>query len=149
MLIHLVFIHTSFLFLLKFAILEVSCPWRGACARKSGRGCCPCKAANENCNANCQSLRRSCNEVIKRPAAGHGLKIINVRQSDIFPCFSSKFQNIYTQIFYLYLQSSSTSRQPKNFERDVSCKPCIQSTKPSKRLTLRNFSMTRLDTFPK
>ena len=85
----------------------------------------------------------------KVPAARHGLKIINVRQSDIFPCFSSKSQNIYTKIFYLYLQSSSASRQPKNFERDVSCKPCIQSTKPSKRLTLRNFSMTRLDTFPK
>ena len=44
---------------IKFAILvisdqgsvEVSCPWRGACARKSGRGCCPCKATNKNYNA--------------------------------------------------------------------------------------------------
>ena len=46
----------------KFAIVvkkdhgsvEVSCPWRGACARKSGRGCYPCKVANKNCNATCQ-----------------------------------------------------------------------------------------------
>ena len=47
---------------IKFAILvkkeqesvEVTSLWRGACAQKSGRGCCLCKAANKNCNANCQ-----------------------------------------------------------------------------------------------
>ena len=54
--------HSYINFSLKFAIVvkydqgsvEVSCPWRRACARKSGRGCCPYKAANKNCNANCQ-----------------------------------------------------------------------------------------------
>ena len=55
--------------------VEVSFPWRRACARKSGRGCCPCKAANKNCKASCQCRWHSCNEVTKRPAAGHGLKI--------------------------------------------------------------------------
>ena len=68
MLIHHVFIHSSNLLSLlnrTNGSVEVSCPWRGACARKSGRGCCPCKVANKNCNANCQCRRRSCNEVTK------------------------------------------------------------------------------------
>ena len=37
----------------------------------------------------------------------------------------------------------------KNFELDVFRQPCRQSTKPSKRLTLRNFPMTRPDTIMK
>ena len=46
-------------------------------------------------------------------------------------------------MFYLYVQFS------KNFELDVFRQPCQQSTKPSKRLTLRNFPMTRPDTIMK
>ena len=47
-------------------------------------------------------------------------------------------------MFYLYVQFSK-----KNFELDVFRQPCRQSTKPSKRLTLRNFLMTRPDTIMK
>ena len=71
----------------------------GACARKSGRGCCPCKAANKNCNVNCQCRWRSCYEVTK-------LKIIKRSAVRYFSIFLTK-------MFYLYLQSSSASRQPK------------------------------------
>ena len=88
--------------------VEVSCPWRGACARKRGRGCCPCKAANKNCKANCQCRWRSnsCNEVTK-------LKIIRrpaVRYFSHISLWNPKY--IYRKMFDLYLQSSSASRQP-------------------------------------
>ena len=93
--------------------VEVSCPWRGACARKSGRGCYLCKAANKNCNANCQCRWHSCNEVTKRPTAGRGLKIIKRPTVRYFSIFLFEIQNIYTKMFYIYLQSSGASRQPK------------------------------------
>ena len=68
--------------------VEVSCPWREACARKSGRGYCPCKAANKNCNANCQCCWRSCNEVTK-------LKIIKRLAVRYFSMFLFEIQNIF------------------------------------------------------
>ena len=99
MLIHHVFIHSS-IFFLNWSLpsllnktkgqgsVEVSCPWRGACARKSGRGCCQCKAANKNCNANCQCRWRSCNEVTK-------LKIIKRPAVRYFSIFLFEIQKIF------------------------------------------------------
>ena len=88
--------HSYINFSLKFAIVvkydqgsvEVSCPWRGACARKSGRGCCPYKAANKNCNANRQCRWRSCNEVTK-------LKIIKRPVVRYFSIFLFEIQKIF------------------------------------------------------
>ena len=86
--------------------VEVSCPWRGACARKGGRGHCPCKAGNKNCNANCQCHWHSRNEVTK-------LKIIKHPAVQYFSIFLFKIQKKFnTKMFFLYLQSSSASRQP-------------------------------------
>ena len=75
--------------------VEVSCPWRGACVRKSGRSCCSLKAANKNYNANCQCRWRSCNEVTKRPAAGHGLKIIKRPAVWYFSIFLFEIQKVF------------------------------------------------------
>ena len=67
--------------------VEVSCPWRGACVRKGGRGHCPCKAGNKNCNANCQCHWHSWNEVTK-------LKIIKHPAVQYFSIFLFKIQKI-------------------------------------------------------
>ena len=68
--------------------VEVSCPWRGICAPKSGRGCCPCKVANKNCNANCQCRWRSCNEVTK-------LKVIKRSAVRYFSIFLFEIQRAF------------------------------------------------------
>ena len=57
-------------------------------------------------NANCQCYWRSCNEVTK-------LKISKRPAIRYFSIFLFEIQkNIFTKMFYLYLQSSSASRQP-------------------------------------
>ena len=83
--------------------VEVSCSWRGACARKGGWGCWECKAANKNWNVNHQCRWRSCNEVIKRLAAGYGLKIIKLPAVRYFPYFSSKSKKyLYENVLPLF-----------------------------------------------
>ena len=135
MLIHHVFIPTSNFFLLKFAILrsslgsydqgsvEVSCPWRGACARKGGRVCFPCKAANTNCNANCQCRWCSCNEVLNVRQPDMVLKQLNIWQSDIFPYFSSKSKKcLYENVLPLFT-ILKRFQAAKSFELDVFANP--------------------------
>ena len=97
MLIHHVFIHSSIFFNWSLPSLlnetkgqgsvEVSCPWRGACVRKSSLGHCPCKAGNKNCNANCQCHWHSWNEVTK-------LKLIKHPAVQYFSIFLFKIKKI-------------------------------------------------------
>ena len=103
MLIHHVFIHSSIFFnwslpsLLNRTKGQLKFPARGEalCARKSDRGCFPCKVANKNCNANCQCRWRSCNEVTRRPAVGHSLKIIKRPAVRYFSIFLFEIQKIF------------------------------------------------------
>ena len=69
--------------------LQVSaCGEPGACARKSGRRCYACKAANKNRNANCQCRWHSCSEVTK-------LKIIKRPAVRYFSIFLFEIQKIF------------------------------------------------------
>ena len=77
------------------------------------------------------------------------LKQLNVRQSDIFPYFSSKSKKCLSKNVLPLFTILKRFQAAKSFELDVFRQPSIQSTKPSKRLTLRNFSMTRPDTILK
>ena len=77
MLIHHVFIHSAIFFhwslptFLNRTKGQLKFPARGEehSVRKSDRGCCPCKAANKNCKANCQS--RDGYRVQSHPSAWH------------------------------------------------------------------------------
>ena len=147
MLIHHDFIHTSIFF--RWSLVSLLNRTKGQ-LKFLPRGeelalervvrCFPCKAANNHCNANCQCCWRSCNEGTKRPAAGHGLKTIKRPAGRYFSIFLFEIQNIYTKMFYFYLQSSSASMQPKISNW------LLFAIQPSKRLRLGNFSMTRPDT---
>ena len=44
---------------------EVTCSCKGACARKRGRGSCPCKTANLSCGSSCRCNRAKCKNKVR------------------------------------------------------------------------------------
>ena len=114
----------------------------GACARKSGRGCCPCKAANNNCKASCQCRWRSFNDVTKRPAAGHGLKITKCLAVWYFSVFLFEIYKIFIRKLSTFIYNPQALPGSQKFRTW-----CFSLTlQPSKRVTRRNVSLTRPDT---
>ena len=39
---------------------EVNCAYKGFCARKTGQGCCTCRAANKSCSLRCRCIPSKC-----------------------------------------------------------------------------------------
>lgn len=53
------------LFIFKENTPDILCSCKGACARKRGRGFCPCRASNKDCTSSCSCKQAKCkNKVI-------------------------------------------------------------------------------------
>ena len=81
---------------------------------------------------------RFCLNSAKRPAAGHGLKTIKRPAARYFSIFLFEIQIFIWNVLFLFT-ILKRFHAAQNFELDTFRQPCIQSTKLSKRLTLRNF----------
>ena len=118
MLIHHVFIHSSIFFnwslpsLLNRTKGQLKFPARGEeLTLERVVGCCPCKAANKNCNANCQCRWRYCKEVTK-------LKMITRPAVRYFPHFSSKSKKYFVRKCSTFIYNPQAPPGSVKFQRD-------------------------------